>query len=136
MSIHEIFAISASALGVQAERLTLIAQNLANSDTLSTPEGGPYQRRVPLIETAPVSDSGALGVKVAAVVRDPAPARKSYDPGNPMADASGYVASPAVNPILEMVDLMQAARSYQANVSTLQSAESVALQTLNILKGP
>ncbi len=137
MSIGTILGIAGSALSAQSQRITLIAQNLANADSTTSPDGGPYQRRLPVFEAAPVEggDGGSgLGVSLAAVLRDQTPPRAVYDPGNPAADADGMVHEPAVNPVNEMVDMMQAARSYQANLAIVESARTSAADTINLLK--
>jgi len=136
MSIENIFGIANSALGAQSQRMTLIAQNLANADSVQSPDGGPYQRRVPVFESTPLDDTNDSGdgVKLAAVMRDQASPRQVYDPSNPFADASGMVKEPAVNPLYEMVDMMQAARSYQANLSIVETARTAALKTIDLLK--
>jgi flagellar basal-body rod protein FlgC len=136
MSIEAVLGIANSALGAQSERISLIAQNLANVNSVESPDGGPYQRRIPVFETAPIELSNgqvAAGVKLAAVLRDTS-VKPVYDPSNPLADASGMVKQPSVNPIYEMVDLMQAARSYQANLAVVESARTAALDTVNLLK--
>jgi flagellar basal-body rod protein FlgC len=136
MSIESTFGIAASALNAQTQRITLIAQNLANANSVESPEGGPYQRRIPVFETMLTGEgnSAGAGVKVAAVLRDKAPPREVYDPSNPFADVSGMVKQPAVNPVYEMVDLMEASRSYQANLSVIETARSSALKTIDLLK--
>ena len=137
MSVDDILGIANSALTAQSERITLIAQNLANADSVASPEGGPYQRRIPVFEaTSLPGDEGAeaVGVKVAAVLRDQTPPRMSHDPSNPLADASGNVAQPSINPVLEMVDMMQASRSYQASLSMVETARTAALKTIDLLK--
>ncbi len=136
MSIEGVLAIANSALDAQSERITLIAQNLANVNSTETPGGGPYQRQSPVFEVAPVEVGDgevAAGVKLAAVVRDSS-MKSVYDPSDPLADASGMVNRPSVNPIYEMVDLMEASRSYQANLSLIESARTAALDTINLLK--
>ncbi len=137
MPIQDIVGVASSGLSAQSLRITLIAQNLANADSVASPEGGPYQRRLPVFEAAALpgdEETQTLGVKVAAVLRDQAPPRVTHDPSNPLADASGNVEQPTINPVMEMVDLMQASRSYEANLSTLQTAHEVALKTLDLLK--
>ena len=133
--LQDVFQISASALSAESLRITLSAQNLANSDSLETPQGGPYRRQMPVFETEPLSDSAnpSLGVQVAGVVSDNRPARMEYDPGNPLANAQGMVAKPAVDPIYELVDLMEATRVYQANLAAAQSAKSDMLAAVNSL---
>jgi flagellar basal-body rod protein FlgC len=137
MPIQGIVGVASSALSAQSLRLTLIAQNLANADSVASPEGGPYQRRIPVFEAASLPDEGgenAVGVKVAAVLRDQSPPRVTHDPSNPLADAEGNISQPSINPVLEMVDMMQASRSYEANLSTLQTAHNVELKTIDLLK--
>jgi len=135
VGLDSIIGIANSALGAQSQRINLIAQNLANADSINSPDGGPYQRRIPVFEPAQIGDdNGAVGVKLASVVTDQSPPREVFDPSSPFADASGLVAEPAVNPVYEMVDMIQASRSYQANLSVVQTANSAALKTLDLLK--
>ena len=137
MPTQGIVGVASIALSAQSLRITLIAQNLANADSVSSPEGGPYQRRIPVFEATSLPDDQgeeAVGVKVAAVLRDQTPPRVTHDPSNPLADASGNVSQPSINPVLEMVDMLQASRSYEANLATLQTAHNVALRTLDLLK--
>jgi flagellar basal-body rod protein FlgC len=136
MSVEATIGIANSALTAQSQRITLIAQNLANADSVNSPDGGPYQRRIPVFEPEEIGDgaNGGTGVKLAAVVKDNAPPHEVFDPSNPFADENGVVKEPNVDPVYEMVDMMQAARSYQANLSVIQSAHSAALKTLDLLK--
>lgn len=136
MSIESILGIASSALDAQSERITIVSENLANANSVETPDGGPYQRRIPVFATTPVGDGAdqAAGVRLAAVLRDQSPPKLSYDPSNPLADASGMVEEPTVNPVYEIVDLMQASRSYEANLAVVTTAKSEALNTLNLLK--
>jgi len=136
MSVEGIIGIANSALTAQSQRITLIAQNLANADSINSPEGGPYQRRIAVFEPVQVGEgaSAGTGVKVAAVIKDTAPPHEVFDPSNPFADENGVVKTPNVNPVFEMVDMMQASRSYQANLSVIQSANTSAMKTLDLLK--
>lgn len=134
MGLDSIVGIGNSALSAQSQRITLIAQNLANADSINSPDGGPYQRRMPVFEPAQVGDSDGLGVQLAEVLTDQSPPREVFDPSSPFADESGMVKEPAVNPVYEMVDMMQASRSYQANLSVVQTANSAALKTIDLLK--
>jgi flagellar basal-body rod protein FlgC len=136
MSIEGVLAIANSALDAQSERITLIAQNLANINSVEAPGGGPYQRQSPVFEVAPLKvgdDEIAAGVKLAGVVRENS-TKSVYDPSDPLADASGMISRPSVNPIYEMVDLMVASRSYQANLALIETARTTALDTINLLK--
>jgi flagellar basal-body rod protein FlgC len=134
--VEGIFAVANSALTAQSQRMTLIAQNLANVDSVNSPEGGPYQRQIAVFEAQQLGAGAgaAVGVKVAQVVKDNAPGAEIFDPSNPFADEQGLVKEPNVNPVFEMVDLMQASRSYQANLSVIQSANTSAMKTLDLLK--
>lgn len=137
MSIATILGIAGSALTAQSQRITLIAQNLANVDSVQSSDGGPYQRRLAVFETTPEAGGdgdGGLGVRVASVQRDQTAPKAVYDPSNPYADATGMVATPAVNQVNEMVDMMQAARSYQVNLAIVETARTAAMDTVNLLK--
>lgn len=136
MSVGTIFAIASSGLDAQSQRITLIAQNLANANSTVSGRGGPYQRQIPVFQATPVDNGGGsgLGVRMAEVLRDQSPPRAVYDPSNPVADASGIVAEPNVNPIYEMVDLMEASRAYEANLSVIQTTANAAVRTIDLLK--
>jgi flagellar basal-body rod protein FlgC len=142
-------ALGISASGMAAERLRMdvTAENLANADTTRTESGAPYQRKeVVLQATGGTSFSNVLstlqatgsqpqqGVEVAAIVADPSPARRVYDPGHPDADAQGYVTLPNVNTVTEMTDLIAESRSYEANAQALQSAKTLYTKTLELLR--
>lgn len=136
MSVEATIGIANSALTAQSQRITLIAQNLANADSINSPDGGPYQRRMAIFEPQQLGegDAAGTGVRVAQVVKDNAPAHEVFDPSNPFADENGVVKTPNVNPVYEMVDMMQATRSYQANLSVIQTANTTATKTLDLLK--
>lgn len=136
MSVDNILGIASSALDAQSERITLIAQNLANVSSVESTDGEPYQRRIPVLQPVAVGEDSqtGLGVKLAAVLRDNSAAQSVYDPSNPLADENGMVRTPSINPVFEMVDLMQATRSYEANVSIIETAKTTALRTLDLLK--
>ena len=141
MDIFSALKISSSALTAQRRRIDVVSSNLANIETTRTPEGGPYQKRDVVFRAAPQSgaspfdlalDTAAEGVEVAAIRTNPAPPRMVYDPSHPDADAQGFVAMPNINLMEEMVDLMSASRSYEANVTAIQSAKRMALKALEI----
>ncbi|SRR5579875_190447 len=135
MSIESVLEIASSGLVAQSHRINLVSQNLANADSVSSPEGGPYQRRLPVFVASPLrQDSSELGVKMVAVLRDESPPQIVHDPSNPLADEKGNVRRPAINPVLEMVDLIEASRSYEANLSVIESAKSMALKTIDLLQ--
>jgi flagellar basal-body rod protein FlgC len=148
MNLFGLFQISGSALTAERLRAEVVTSNMANAETTRTPEGGPYQRRMVVFSAHPASQfrlllagslgSGELspagGVQVNQVVEDPTPPIRRYQPGHPDADASGYVAYPAINPVQEMVDLMGAERAYELNASAVQAAKQMIQQSLQILK--
>lgn len=141
MDIFDSFKISGSALKAHSVRLNAISSNLANAETTSTPEGGPYKKKSVYFESKPVSFKAHLdsnmkkasqGVEVTRIIEDDTPPKQVYDPGHPDADENGYVSMPNVNVLEEMVDMMSATRSYQANVTSIKMAKRMALKALEI----
>ncbi|ATZ95035.1 MULTISPECIES: flagellar basal body rod protein FlgC [Dickeya] len=132
MSLLNIFDISGSALSAQSQRLNVSASNLANADSVTGPDGQPYRAKQVVFEVDAAPGQATGGVKVAKVVEDPSPEKLVYQPGNPLADAKGYVRMPNVNPVNEMVNTISASRSYQANVEVLNTTKSMMLKTLTI----
>lgn len=146
MGFFDSMDISASGLTAQRLRMDVISNNIANVNTTRTDEGGPYRReRVVFQENSEGSSFGEIlssfsenrperGVKVVAIEKDPAPFKLVYDPTHPDADASGYVRMPNVNIVTEMVDMISATRSYEANVTAINSAKSMISKALEIGK--
>ena len=127
-----IFDVAGSAMSAQSQRMNVTASNLANADSVTGPDGQPYRARQVVFAMAP-SDSQAIGgVRVKGVVEDQSPMRMVYDPKNPLADAGGYVTMPNVNVVEEMVNMISASRSYQANVEVLNTAKTMMLKTLTV----
>ena len=129
MSMLNIFDISGSALAAQSQRMNVAASNMANADSVTGPDGEPYRAKQVVFEVqaAPGHETG--GVKVSQLVDDPSPERLVYQPGNPLADAKGYVRMPNVDVVGEMVNSIAASRSYQANVEVLNTTKSLMLKT-------
>lgn len=147
MGLFDAIDVAGSGLAAERLRMDVTAGNLANAETTKAPNGQPYRRReVVLQEAQPTGPSfgsmlasasdapPAAGVQVAGIVEDQTPPRQVYDPGNPAANAQGYVQLPNVNPVTEMVDLISASRSYEANVTAMQSAKTMFSQTLGLLR--
>lgn len=142
MNISQAFAIPASGLDAQRERLNIISSNLANVDSTQTPEGGPYRRRDVVFSASPLEmsfenllkqESNTLKqVKVSQIVYDQRPFKEVFEPSHPDANAEGYVLYPNVNAMEEMVNMISALRSYEANVTMLDSVKSMALKALEI----
>jgi flagellar basal-body rod protein FlgC len=126
-------AIAASALRAQQARMRIIAENLANANsTANTPGGNPYRRQVPVFQ--PTHVAGATGVSMARVAPDPSAFKTAYEPGNPAADAQGYVKQPNVDPLVEALDMREAQRAYEANLNVIESARAMDSATLDLLK--
>ncbi len=127
-------AVAASALSAQQRRMRVIAENIANADTTSTTGGGdPYRRQTAVFQPATV-DGGGMGVRVATVRSDPGAFKTEYNPGHPAADAKGYVRMPNVDSLVEAMDMREAQRAYEANLSVIETARSMQSRTLDILK--
>lgn len=132
MSLLNIFKIAGSAMTAQSQRLNVVASNLANADSATSPSGAAYRAKQVEFMAVPLQGNQAAMVKVNRVVEDSAPARTVYNPGHPQADDNGYVAMPNVNVADEMVNMLSASRSYQNNVDTLNAAKSMLLKTLTL----
>ena len=127
-----IFQIAGSAMTAQSQRMNTTASNLANADSIAGPDGQPYRARQVVFEMAPSDNQGIGGVRVARIIEDPSPMRMLHDPKNPAANVDGYVTMPNVNVVEEMVNMISASRSYQANVEVLNTAKTLMLKTLTI----
>lgn len=135
MDLKAAMDVSASALRAQSLRMRLIAENLANADSVArTPGGEPYRRRVATFAAEVDRSTGAAGVKVDGIESDPTAFRKSYQPSSPAADAKGYVQLPNVSGIVEMADMKAAQRSYEANLSAIEAARGLTMRTIDLLK--
>lgn len=136
MDFSKIMQISAAGMNAQSVRLRTIAENVANSESTATSPGGdPYRRKVVTFKNVFDKAMGVDEVKVDKVTTDNSQLEKRYDPQNPGADKDGYVLMPNVNPLIEMMDMRQAQRSYQANLSVIDVTRSMAVNTVNLLKG-
>ena len=133
MSNLPIFDVAGSAMNAQSVRLSTIASNLANADSVSGNPDAVFRAKQPVFRAEPVqADPSLAGVAVVEVRESDAAPLKRYEPGHPLADAQGYVYAPDVDPVAQMVDLISASRSYQANVEVFNSAKELALATLNM----
>ena len=126
-------AIAATALRAQQARMRVIAENMANANSVSREAGGdPYRRQVPVF--TPIRTDGGQGVRVARVELDRKDFRNVYDPGHPSADAAGYVKLPNVDTLVEALDMKEAQRAYEANLNVIETARAMEMRTLDILK--
>lgn len=127
--------ISAAGLRAQSGRVRIVAENLANANsTAEAPGLDPYRRQVPVFASYIDNASGANLVEVSRVALDPSAFTQRFDPSHPSADENGYVLLPNVNPLVEMMDLREAQRSYEANLGAVESVRSMAGATLRILE--
>ncbi|MBI3555879.1 MAG: flagellar basal body rod protein FlgC [Deltaproteobacteria bacterium] len=145
MDFFSSMRISAAGMNAQQTRMNTISSNLANAETTETEEGGPYKRRDPIFKAQPdresfgeiltgTMDEHAQGVQVTEIQEDTKPPRMVYNPKHPDANPQGYVAMPNVNPVEEMANMISASRSYEANVTALNAAKSMAMRALDIGK--
>jgi flagellar basal-body rod protein FlgC len=149
MSFFGSLDIAASGLTAERLRMDVTAENLANAQTTRGANGQPYQRQEVVLQQVGGGFSAALsgamgtpaaggavpgGVAVSGIVSDPTPNQTIYDPGNPAANAQGYVRMPNVNPVNEMVDMIDESRSYQSDVTAMSTAKTMYEKTLDLLK--
>jgi len=145
VSFQTTLRISAAGMSAQRHRLNVIASNLANLQTTRTPEGGPYQRKDVVFQAKPLVESQneslmqsgrgkPLSVEMVKVITDSRPPIMKYQPEHPDADPQGYVAYPNVNAIEEMVNMLSATRSYEANLTMMKTTKDMVNKTIEILK--
>jgi flagellar basal-body rod protein FlgC len=146
MSLFSALSVSASGMSAQRTRAALLVENIANSETTRTAGGGPYRRKDAIFSSDPAGSAFAseldaqldpqqlTGVKVVGISVDSSPPEKRYLPGHPDADADGYVSMPKVNAAEDMVDLMSANRSYQANVSAMSAVKDMIQKSIDLLR--
>jgi flagellar basal-body rod protein FlgC len=139
VQLYAALAIAGSGMAAESERLTAVASNIANANSVGTSPGAAYRAREVVFQAVSEGDNsdepsavGMAGVRVAGVVESAAPLRTSYEPGNKLADANGYVTMPTVNPVEEMVNMISAQQDYQANLEAFNVAKTLALRTLTI----
>jgi flagellar basal-body rod protein FlgC len=151
MGLFDSLNVSGSGLSAERMRMDVTAENLANAQTTRGANGQPYRRKEVVLQevgdNGPAGFGAALagamgakpgaapgGVQVAGIVEDSTPNKMVYDPGHPDANAQGYVQMPNVDPVTEMVDLITASRSYEANVTAMQTAKTMFTKTLDLLR--
>jgi flagellar basal-body rod protein FlgC len=142
MSSFKAFDIAGSGMAAQSVRLNTTASNLANAESVSGDPAKVYKPRHPIFEavraslsTRPADANGNPAVKVSGIYESPAPAVARYEPGNPLANAVGYVYAPSVNAVEEMVNMISASRSYQNNVEVMNTSKDLLLATLRLGQG-
>jgi flagellar basal-body rod protein FlgC len=144
MSLFSSLAVSASGMAAERTRAELLVENMANSETTRTPDGGPYRRKDAVFSsdqvTTPFSamfqtemDATATGVRVSDIVVDSRDPDKRYMPGHPDADKDGYVSFPRINPAEDMVDLVDTGRNYEANVAAISAVKDMIQRSIDLL---
>jgi flagellar basal-body rod protein FlgC len=135
MDFFSALQISAYGMRAQSGRMRLIAENLANADSVSQSETGePYRRKIAAMSSAFDRELNANVVQLIDPIPDQAQFRMQFDPGNPRADAAGYVRLPNVNALVEMMDMRDAQRSYEANIQALEGARNMLVRTVDLLR--
>jgi flagellar basal-body rod protein FlgC len=143
MSIFKSMQINTSGLNLERLKLDVISTNIANVNTTRTEDGGPYKRKMVLFRENLVNETNRLGgsiavnsegVKVTGIGEDASDFRMEYDPSHPDADENGYVSMPNINMVDEMIDLIKTQRSYEANITALNTSKSILKKALEISK--
>ncbi len=145
MSLFSVLSVSASGMTAQRTRAELLVENLANSETTRTPDGGPYKRKDAVFESASTSSpfsavfqtemgSGVTGVRISDIIQDTSEPDKRYLPGHPDADSNGYVAFPKINPAEDMADLIGASRGYQGNIAAMNAIKDMLHKSIDLMK--
>ncbi|HSZ74394.1 MAG TPA: flagellar basal body rod protein FlgC [Rhizomicrobium sp.] len=135
MDLATSMAIAASGLRAQSTRMRVIAENIANANSTSpVVSGDPYRRKIPTMTSQFDQELGATLVQAGQTMPDQSDFRLQFDPGNPAADKQGYVKLPNVNPLVEIMDMREAQRSYEANLTIMDASKSMLSRTVDLLK--
>ncbi len=135
MQLSDSLAIAASGMKAQGDRLRAVSENIANADsTGKTANEEPYRRKLVIFQNVLDKELGVSTVKVGSRTHDMSEFRKKYDPTHPAADEKGYVSYPNVNSIVEMMDMREARRGYEANMNIVEVAKSMLSRTLDLLR--
>ena len=134
MDFSTSMAVTAAGMRVQSERMKVISENIANADSTSpTPGGEPYRRKVPTVTSKFDRELGVHLVETGKTVRDKSEFRSQYDPGNPNADKQGYVKLPNVDPLIEIMDMREAQRSFEADLTVMDTTKQMLAKTVDLL---
>lgn len=135
MDLATSMAIVASGMRAQSDRMRVISENIANANSTSkTPDGNPYRRKIATMQSEFDRAMNATMVRPGQPVQDMTDFRLQYDPGNPAADKSGYVKLPNVNPLVEVMDMREAQRSYEADLTVMEASKAMMARTIDLLK--
>ena len=135
MDLRNAMHVAAAGMKAQGMRMRVVAQNLANAEsTALTPGGEPYRRQTIAFENRLNRELGIETVSVARTGTDPSPFNRRFDPGHPAADGEGYLLTPNLDPLLEMMDLREAQRSFEANLNAMTLARTMIQRTIDLLR--
>ncbi|HEY1961944.1 MAG TPA: flagellar basal body rod protein FlgC [Rhizomicrobium sp.] len=135
MDLATSMAIVASGMRAQTDRMRVISENIANANSTSkTADGDPYRRKIATMQSEFDRAMDATVVKPGQPVQDMTDFRLQYDPGNPVADKTGYVKLPNVNPLVEIMDMREAQRSYEADLTVMEASKAMMARTVDLLK--
>ncbi len=135
MDLMKSMMVAASGLRAQSGRMRIISENIANANsTAETPGGDPYRRRMPTFEAHFDREMSVHTVRMGKFRFDQTEFGKKYEPGHPSADQEGYIKTPNVNSLVEMMDMREAQRSYEANLNVIKTTRTMAVRTLDILR--
>ena len=143
MRLDNVFDVNGSAMKAQMMRIEVLSSNIANVNVTRTPEGGPYRRKDVVFESTPFlntlnqametrSETSTVGVSVTKVIEDQSPFLLKYDPKHPDAGSDGYVRMPNINIVSEMVNIQEASKAYEANISVIVTAKNMISKTFEI----
>lgn len=133
--LYKVSQIATHGMKAQAKRLRIVSQNLANKDSVSTVPGGePYRRQIVTFRSILDRDIGTEMVSARKVITDQSELERKYDPSHPAADDAGYVLMPNVNPLVELMDMREAQRSYDANMNVVTAAKEMVKRTVDMLR--
>jgi flagellar basal-body rod protein FlgC len=135
MDLNTSMIVAASGMRAQSTRMRIIAENIANANSTSqTPGGDPYRRKVATVKSDFDRELNATLVKPGKPVSDMTEFRMQFDPGNPAADSKGYVKLPNVSSLIEVMDMREAQRSYEADISVMEASKSMLARTVDLLR--
>ncbi|MBA4802351.1 MAG: flagellar basal body rod protein FlgC [Euryhalocaulis sp.] len=133
--IANIMSIAASGMKAQSSRMRIIAENVANADSTGrTPDDDPYRRQMPTFESELDRAKGVRTVRMSEITPDMSDFDMRYEPGHPAADADGYVKTPNVNTLIELMDMREAQRSFEANMNVMESSRAMLMRTIDLLR--
>lgn len=136
MDLQKSMRVSAAGMAAQSTRMRVIAENIANADSLGeTPGAEPYRRKTISFRNILDRQLGAQTVRVGKIGTDKTSFTRRYEPSHPAADAEGYVLAPNVNNLIEVMDMRQAQRSYEANISVIETSKNMITRTIDLLRG-